>query len=467
MVPLGSAPALEAPLALRRLTRDAVDLNLKRTLMGDEDPFGRAVLLWTCLRHREQLVNLERLVAWARAYSRAVLVEGRLGRKRDEALTAALLAAAALKQAGSLSPLEVAVVRAAAAPLVENNIVPGCVPFDSPAYGAAMALACYTLGIDLPGDRDTLRAVVERYLVGGRLDRPAGLALVAYALAHADLRGELQELRTRSLQQLGAAGVGHEARAYLAQAAWVASDVLGAEERKGVAPLVAETLKDSPVYEVLATGQDVVGADGPEGEVGRVSRLYLAAVHDLAAGYEQREAEMVRLAREARYTNRAGHAWLSFVGVAALTLAPAGVATWLAAPFLSLAVSLYWRQQFWSATDVERLSSALVAIAWSCLLVVVASILEVALRLARRQVVSDAHLLDEVRRVLPPRLWKWALAILAGLVAVGWNLTSTSVQAPTSPSPPTQEVSATPTPAADVPSSSTGPGRSHVGPGEG
>ena len=44
---------------------------------------------------------------------------------------------------------------------------------------------------------------------------------------------------------------------------------------------------------------------------------------------------------------------------------------------------------------------------------------------------SDAHLVDEVRRVLPKRLWKlWALVIVTGLVAVLWNLVSASLQSP-------------------------------------
>jgi hypothetical protein len=409
-----------------------VDLNLKRTLTTDDDPFGRAMLLWSCVRHREQLVNLDRLAAWARDYSRAVLVDGCPGRKRDEALAAALLAAAALRAGGMLVASELRVLRSAAGTVLQREVQPGQVPFDSPAYGAAIVLACDILDADLPGGRATLIAVARRYLEGGRVERPVGMALVAQALANAGQQAELEELCRLASSALLAAGLGYESRAYLAQALWTGADALGDPARLQAADLVEEAIQDSPVYAVLETGQDVVGADGPEGELGRVSRLYLAALHDLAAGYAQRHAEVTRKAREAKYAGTAKNAWLSFLGLLLLVSPPTVLTTWLIWPFLLRAWNLYLRQQFWAATDTDRMVAALVSVLWSGILVVAATILEVGFRLlVLRKVASDAHLADEVRRALTGGLRWWLVGVLVcGVGTVGLNLISTSIQAP-------------------------------------
>jgi hypothetical protein len=127
---------------------------------------------------------------------------------------------------------------------------------------------------------------------------------------------------------------------------------------------------------------------------------------------------------------------LSFVGVIGVVMAPTLAFTIWALPFLRAAAQLYLRQQFWSATAHERIASAALFIIWTGLLVVAETIVEVAFRLARRHVVSDQHFVDEVRRVLVPRLTKkWAVGLLAlGLLTIALNLISASLQAPTSTS---------------------------------
>jgi hypothetical protein len=71
---------------------------------------------------------------------------------------------------------------------------------------------------------------------------------------------------------LASAGLGYETRAYLVDAAWVAAEKLGEEARLQTAPAVEEALRDTPVYVSMETGQDTITADGPEGEIGLLSR---------------------------------------------------------------------------------------------------------------------------------------------------------------------------------------------------
>src|SRR5579884_3038675 len=124
MVPVAPAVSMASPLAMRRVAREAVDLNLKRAGRNGDDPFGSAVLLWSCVQHREQLVNLDGLIAWARDYTRRVLVDGQAGRKRDEATSAALLAAAALEHAAVLPLAEMSALRAGASAILAQEIQP-------------------------------------------------------------------------------------------------------------------------------------------------------------------------------------------------------------------------------------------------------------------------------------------------------------------------------------------------------
>lgn len=432
MVPLMPIRSSRDEQVIRRVARDAIDLDLNRTLPTTDDPFGRAVLLWSFMCHREQLVNLDGLVAWARSHWRTVLVEGATARKRDEAIASALLCAAALRHAGALGPAELAELRSGASPMLGREVRPGRVPFDQPAYGAAVVLACGVLELELPGGEETVLAVMGRYLEGGRIARPLGLPLLAYALAEGDRGATLQQLSERSLDALASAGVAYEARLYLVHTAWIAADVLGEQARLRVAPAVEAALEAAPVYPSLETGLSHLEADGPKGEWGRVSRLFLASLHDLATSYGRRRAELARGHIEVKYQGNRGHGWLAFAGIAFPTLFVGYVATLCAWPALLLAWGLFLRQQFAYATDAERLQAAVIPLGWSYLIVAVVAVVAISFdALVRRRVASDHYLHGRiVRGVLG--WWKWwtvflVFTVVAGIVV---NLISASVQAP-------------------------------------
>lgn len=420
------------PQAIRRVARDAIDLELKRMLPTSDDPFGRAALLWSFMRHQEQLVNLDGLVAWARSHWRTVLVEGTTGRKRDEAVASALLCAAALRRGGAVGHSELRELRSSAASMLGRELCPGRVPFDQPAYGAAVVLACGVLELDLPGGEETVLAVIGRYVDGGRIARPVGLPLLADALAQGGGVAALQQLSERALELLASADLAYEVRLYLAHTAWIAAEVLGEQEQLRVAPAVEAALEDAPVYSSLETGLNDVDADGPKGEWGRVSRLYLASLHDLATSYARRRAELARRQIEAKYQGNRGHGWLAFTGIALPTLFVGYVATQRAWPAILLAWSLFLRQQFAYATDAERLQAALIAVGWSYVMVAAVAVVAISFdALVRRTVASDHYLRGRiVWGVLG--WWKLWTVILTGTVALGIvvNLISASLQAP-------------------------------------
>src|SRR5207249_1342854 len=103
------------------------------------------------------------LVAWGESWVRRVLVEGEVGRRRDEEIAAAALAGAAILGSGGFSEAERGAVRARLAHHVAGEARPRRPPFGAASFGAALLLGSASAHADDERTRAAIAAVVDAY----------------------------------------------------------------------------------------------------------------------------------------------------------------------------------------------------------------------------------------------------------------------------------------------------------------
>ena len=202
-----------------------VDAAIGHLLAEESDPLALAFYLWLSRRHNLSIPATPRRAAWAQGWGRRILFDGQSGRRRDEEVVSAALAAAALAEHGKLGENREPVCRRLAAILAEECGGPsGPLPFRQPAYAAILLLAALTLGVAVDGLEETADALAAAYrdmMPHGRLLGLGITILLLRQLGHADTLESLGRSVTRALSN---PDITAENRAYLADALWALDD---------------------------------------------------------------------------------------------------------------------------------------------------------------------------------------------------------------------------------------------------
>jgi hypothetical protein len=128
----------------------STDRAITRLLTEGDDPLALASYLWVVRTRGIVPINGARLVAWGVAWCRTIFADGRIGRRRDEDVASAALAAMALNGTDALVELHDS-IRTGLERVVGRELDRRTIPFGWPAYSAIVLLAAHAFGVDESG----------------------------------------------------------------------------------------------------------------------------------------------------------------------------------------------------------------------------------------------------------------------------------------------------------------------------
>jgi hypothetical protein len=286
----------------------STDLAIRDLLLQEDDPFALAVYLWTMRRHDLTFVNGDGLTSWGATWVHRILIEQKVGRRRDEEIVSAALAAAALIGTDALRG-ELSEIRAAMRAVVTAELARSPVPFRRLSYAAALLLAATTIGIDEPAMREaagSIDSACAEAVPGGRL---FGLPFAIGILQDQQLTSELEALQRGIVDALANPRTDYEDQIYLLQALWQLHQPHRATD--GLIRQTSDLLNRSPGWLYLMAGLEEVAPAGDLAVPVPVSHLFRAALLDVTLQFRAASRASVERGIDTRYRGR------RFVGLGA------------------------------------------------------------------------------------------------------------------------------------------------------
>jgi hypothetical protein len=343
MVPLSVSPPAHR---LDQLIQ-SVDFAIRDLLASEDDPFALAVYLWVMRRHRLSLINGDRLAAWGGQWVRQILIDGAFGRRRDEQIASAAIAAIALEGTRALVGLE-GTMRDRLSAILAVELERRSIPFGRPSYAAPVLLACATFRVDDPrltAATDATLAAFAATLLGGRLFGVGFAVALAQLVSH---RHGHVALDQRVPEILADPQMSYEDRLYLLQGIWLAREsAIPREERRAV---TEQTLEQSPIWPYLMSGMEDLPPAGDGRAVVVVSHLYRAVLLDIALCRRAETIEQVAILSTERRTARWIIDWSALGFGIALLLGAWLLLGWLARPWIGT------MRRYWLLRDYDALS---------------------------------------------------------------------------------------------------------------
>lgn len=287
MVPL---KALELRRQIDSL-RQSVDLNI-RDLIADRDmPLPLATYLWCVRRHEVSLVNGDMLARWGIDWIRHIFITRDIGPREDEAVSAAALAAIALRGATELRELEAA-VRLGLAHFLSTALDLSLVAFRRPAYAALLLLAAVAYDVQEPRLQDAIHATADafiRTIPGGRL---FGVGFLMELLVQTCDETRRTSLYTALRSMVTNTSTQYEDRVYALHALWLNEAPAAGQSHhpEGITQLVERELDGSPAWPFVMSGDETVLPEGGSADRVTLSPLYRAMLLDLGLDVQE-EAE--------------------------------------------------------------------------------------------------------------------------------------------------------------------------------
>jgi hypothetical protein len=306
--------------------RSAADSAVKKLLSTNSDLLALATYLWAADDQDVPLVNRAGLMEWGRSWSTAVLLNGATGKRVDEHLTTAALAASVVygdrHSDGDYANLSKAV---GALTLM---------PMSNPAYESIVLYSATRLGV---ANRDQAAAAENavRHFIGPQRSRLFGLGFACRALKLMGSTQTLKMLAPSILARIGDRALDYEDQLYLADAlfAVVADEPL----MKDHLPILRRAINCSPISTRDEDSEPVI------------SDLYRSVLLPLAYAVQAREHDVRDELLDTKYKGRRFTGALAFVGVVSIlalswhwtvtTLAPvgdAGIRYWIFKDFSTL-----------------------------------------------------------------------------------------------------------------------------------
>lgn len=413
----GSSSLVEAGERLRVVQRSA-DFAVVELAGNRSDPLALAYLLWVVRRWDLTLANGDTLANWGEGWIRELLSERRVGRRADEEIASAALAAVAVY--GDRDPLAMPDdLRRRLDSFLESELAKD-VPLGQPSYAAILLLAAMVFGSQIQGVDAALERVRQAFLGWIPNGRLFGLSILACALFRANRATAVSELREISLQALRNPQAGYENEVYLAEVLCVLETTSADVDSwyAGVTQIVAK----SPAWNHLLVGQEDLPQIGDPRSVVRVSHLFRAALLDIAVCVERWRESYTEKQLDDRYRGERIVTTSAFLFFAVVTAS----AWWLFFEVMrahgDVAERFWILQHYDSRLALEAVGILLGALVGSYALP--ASVMSLWIfghLLLGASSASQARILDS----LLPALWTWTrfwvvavlLALAAGVVA--------------------------------------------------
>jgi hypothetical protein len=291
----------------------SIDLALKELMDEDDDPLALALYLWTIRSHKVPLVNSDSLARWGAAWVRRIFIDDNISRRRDEEVTSAALAAAALANTAALEDMENE-IRLAVQRHISSELEQYAFPFHQPDYGAILLFAAHKLGADEPRSQNAAQAVLATYksaLPGGRM---FGLGMAVETLKETGGSAALPDLSAHVLAALKDPRRDFEEQLYLISALWCCYD--HDTLPKEIVEEAEQVVAGSPTWSYFMVGRETLLPAEEALEEVTISHLYRATLLDLVYRLRAISLSQRALRLDARYRGRKVVGFLAFCSLA-------------------------------------------------------------------------------------------------------------------------------------------------------
>ncbi len=395
----------------------SVDAAVGEFLVKSDDPLALACYLWVIRRHRLTLSNGDALLGWAASWIQEVLVEGRVGRRRDEELTSAALAAAALADAPTLSSSTCDAVRRRLGDVLCDELRRRELPFGHPAYAAMLLFAARRLEVKEERFPSAAQAVVTAFLEALPNGHLLGLGFVVQLLSAIEGDALSSTVRQHALDAAGDQRLDPEQQVYLAQSLWYFPE-------DGILPATVEDLTRRVIeYPHLQSGTDLLQEKASSTDdlkaLTPYSHLAQAAQLDVFLTYRQGAQRREELRKDRMYRGRGWVTTPAFGFYAIMSLGSWLAVAWLALPWADDS----WRYWIQGDYDGIRSMTALLLLSGVLLVSYFATITPAILwtlfsTLVLNKVESNRRLLDLLLCQLV-RVSKWWILGVLIVIAIG------------------------------------------------
>jgi hypothetical protein len=302
MVPLTTPNSDLITLRYDQLTK-SVDSAIRDLLAAGSDPVSLACYLWVCRRHNLQLINSAGLANWGVWWVQHILIDRNWGKKRDDDIASAVLAASVMHDASSLRDLS-DTVRAAATELMATERNRHVIPFNHQGPGSMTLLGAAELNLNDVRLPSSIAEVVEAFERSASSGRVFGITFAVLAYRRTVEEGDLSPLVARIKGAIDDPETDYEDRIYFTQALCYTTPDGRPDETSF--RHIDVVMTDSPVWAYLMSGQEDIPSAGDGNATVLVSHLCRAALLDLLLHYQAHARERMEAKIDERYRGRRG-----------------------------------------------------------------------------------------------------------------------------------------------------------------
>jgi len=292
--------SLDQSQRIERLVQ-SIDFAIRDLLKTEDDPLALAMYLWTLREHKLSLINGDDLARWGTTWIYQVLVEDMVTRRKDEQVTSAALADAALAKTKSLTGIEDQ-VREKVKQLVSSELDNRAIPYDRPSYGAILLFAASMLNVHEPRIGESATEIVTAFreaIPGGRV---FGVGFAVQPLQQTQNRELLILVEQSAYSALEDPRTNYEDQLYLLHALWLLHGET--DPPKHLIELTEHIFLNSPVWPYLMVGtEEILSAGDGQATVG-ISHLYRAILLDVMLRFQDYANVQAKALLEAKHRGR-------------------------------------------------------------------------------------------------------------------------------------------------------------------
>lgn len=359
------------PIKTKSLPKDfeRIETNLKYLidldLSDDEilkDPLALAFYYHFIEQNKTQNINKVSLVSWARTYCYEKLVQGKLSKKKDTEITAAILTFSTLKADNGYAEDKKREIENSVNELLKKERDKDGLFFGRPNFTAIILYATNQAGIPIKNEKETLLALIERYKNNQTFNNLIGLPFLTRLLIKQKKATELKEIIGKIGDKLKNHLLEYDDKLYLVHSLWAYySQNNSLLEIKDV---VESTIEETPIMvsDIINKG-DISDITVRQDNL-KISRLYKAIFLDLITEYETHAGRIKEKELDKKYSGEFTLKWGAFatfsiipfvitliVGFALKHSLKTGLAFWI----------LQQTQTTWNALVLNTLSLIVVA----------------------------------------------------------------------------------------------------------
>lgn len=293
--------SLDQSQRIERLVQ-SIDFAIRDLLKTEDDPLALTMYLWILREHKLSLINGDDLARWGTTWIYQVLVEDRVTRRKDEQVTSAALAGAALVKTKSLIGIEDQ-VREKVKQLVSSELDDRAIPYNRPSYGAILLFAASILNVYEPriGESATeiVSAFIREAIPGGRV---FGVGFAVQLLQQTQSRELLIHVEQSAYSALEDPRTNYEDQLYLLHALWLLHGET--DPPKQLIELTEQILLKSPVWPYLMVGTEELPSAGDGQATVGISHLYRSILLDVVLRFQDYANVRTKALLEAKHRGR-------------------------------------------------------------------------------------------------------------------------------------------------------------------